>query len=77
MLAQIEEVQNKNEKQGIYIYGVDVVEWSRALDVRLSDGAAVYQWCELKSRPGKKKNLTAQKSNSNTGLIFRCVYIYI
>ena len=23
----------------IYIYGVDVVEWSRALDVRLSD------WC--------------------------------
>jgi hypothetical protein len=39
-----------------------VVEWSRALDIRLSD------WCcsEFKSRRGKNKNLTAQKSNSNT-----------
>ena len=39
-----------------------MVEWSRALDIRLSD------WCcsELKSRRGKNKNLTAQKSNSNT-----------
>jgi hypothetical protein len=27
-------------------------------------GAAVYQWCEFKSRRGKNKNLTAQKSNS-------------
>jgi hypothetical protein len=50
--------------------GVNVVEWSRALDVRHC--AAVYQWCEFKSRRGKNKNLTAQKSNSNTvGLIFR------
>ena len=59
-----------------FIY-VDVVEWSRALDVRLSEGAAVYQWCGFKSRWGKNKNLTALKSNSNTGLIFRCIYIYI
>ena len=29
-------------------------------------GAAVYQWCEFKSRRGKNKNLTALKSNSNT-----------
>ena len=29
-------------------------------------GAAVYQWCEFKSRRGKNKNLTAQKSNINT-----------
>jgi hypothetical protein len=29
-------------------------------------GAAVDQWCEFKSRRGKNKNLTAQKSNSNT-----------
>ena len=42
----------------MYIYkGVDVVEWSRALDVRLSEanGAAVYQWCGFKSRRGKNK----------------------
>jgi hypothetical protein len=26
----------------------------------------VYQWCEFKSRRGKNKNLTAQRSNSNT-----------
>ena len=42
---------------------VDVVEWSRALDVRLSE------WCEFTSRRGKNKNLTAQKSNSNTVII--------
>jgi hypothetical protein len=29
-------------------------------------GAAVYQWCEFKSRRGKNKNWTAQRSNSNT-----------
>jgi hypothetical protein len=29
-------------------------------------GAAVYQWCEFKSRRGKNKNMTAQRSNSNT-----------
>ena len=37
---------------------MDVVEWST--------GAAVYQWCGFKSRRGKKKHLTALKSNSNT-----------
>ena len=38
----------------------------------------MYQWCEFKSRRGKKKNLTAQRSNSNTvWLIFRRIYIYI
>jgi len=26
----------------------------------------VYQWCEFKSRRGKKKHLSAQRSNSNT-----------
>ena len=26
----------------------------------------MYQWCEFKSRLGKNKNLTTQKSNSNT-----------
>ena len=29
-------------------------------------GAAVYQWCEFKSRRGKNTNLTAQRPNSNT-----------
>jgi hypothetical protein len=27
---------------------------------------SVYQWCEFKSRRGKNKKLTAQRSNSNT-----------
>ena len=44
-----------------------MVEWSRALDVRLSEWCcSVYQWCGFKSRRGKNKNLTALKSNSNT-----------
>jgi hypothetical protein len=36
--------------------GSDVVEWSRALDIR----AAVYQWCDFKSRRRNNKYLTAQ-----------------
>ena len=34
--------------------------------IYIANGAAVYQWCGFKSRRGKKKNLTALKSNSNT-----------
>jgi hypothetical protein len=37
----------------------------------------VYQWCEFKSRRGKNKNLTAQKSNSNTVWFNFQTYIYI
>jgi tRNA(Ile2) C34 agmatinyltransferase TiaS len=37
-----------------------VVECSRALDVRINE------WCEFKSRRGKNRNSTAQKSNANT-----------
>ena len=48
--------------------GADVVEWSRSLDIRLSD------WC---SSRGKNKNLTAQKSNSNTVWFNFQTYIYI
>ena len=50
---------------------VDVVEWSRALDVRLSE------WCGFKSRRGKYKNLTALKSNSNTVWVNFQTYIDI
>ena len=57
---------------------MDVIEWSRALDVWLRHGAAVYQWCGFKSRRGKNKYLTALKFNINTVcLIFRRIYIYI
>ena len=45
---------------------MDVVEWSRALDVRLSEwGCSVSMvWDQIPSR--EEKNLTALKSNSNT-----------
>ena len=41
--------------------------------------AAVYQWCEFKSRRGKNKNVSAQRSNADTvGFNFQtCVYIYV
>ena len=61
----------------IYIYGADVVEWSRALDVRPSECDAVYQWCEFKSRRGKNKNLRSHKSNSNTVWFNFQTYTYI
>jgi hypothetical protein len=56
----------------LYFYKADVVEWSRMI------GAAVYQWCEFKSCRGKNKNLTVQRSNSNTVWFnFQtCIYIY-
>ena len=37
----------------------------------------MYQWCEFKSHRGKNKNLTAQKSNSNTVWFNFQTYIYI
>ena len=37
----------------------------------------MYQWWEFKSRQGKNKNLTAQKSNSNTVWFNFQTYIYI
>ena len=37
----------------------------------------MYQWCEFKSRRGKNKNLTAQKSNSSTVWFNFQTYIYI
>jgi hypothetical protein len=47
-------------------YIVDVVEWSRALDVRLSEWCCgvTMVWVQIPSREEKK--LTALKSNSNT-----------
>jgi hypothetical protein len=35
-----------------------------------------YQWCEFKSRRGKKKILTAQRSNSNTVWFNFQTYVY-
>ena len=50
--------------------GVDVVEWSRALNVRLSEWCCSVSmvWVQIPSRE--------EKSNSDTfGLIFRRIYI--
>jgi hypothetical protein len=38
---------------------------------------AMYQWCEFKSRRGKNKHLSAQRSNSNTVWFNFQTYIYI
>ena len=41
----------------------------------------MYQWCELKSRRGRTKNLSAQISNSNTARLkfqrYTCIYNFI
>jgi hypothetical protein len=50
----------------LHFNGVDVVEWSTALDILLSDwycGVSMV-WAQIPSR--EEENLTAQKSNSNT-----------
>ena len=46
--------------------GVDVVEWSRALNLRLSEWCCILLMVWFKSRRGKNANLTALKYNSNT-----------
>ena len=45
---------------------MDVVEWSRALDVRLSEWccSVTMVWVQIPSR--EEQNVTALKSNSNT-----------
>jgi hypothetical protein len=50
----------------LHFYGVDVVEWSRALDISLSDWCCSVSmvWAQIPSREGQ--NLIAPKSNSNT-----------
>ena len=60
-----------------YIYMVDVVEWSRALDVRLSEWCCNVSmvWVQIPSR--EEQNLTALKSNSNTVWFNFQTYIYI
>jgi hypothetical protein len=49
-----------------------VVKWSRALDIRLSDWccSVLMVWVQILSR--EEKNLTAQKSNSNTVWFILC-----
>jgi hypothetical protein len=49
----------------LQFYGADVVEWSRALDIRLSDWCCSVSmvWAQILSR--EEQNVTAQKSNSN------------
>ena len=55
---------------------MDVVEWSRALDVRLSEWCCSVSmvWVQIPSR--EKKKLTALKSNSNTVWFNFQTYIY-
>jgi hypothetical protein len=50
----------------LYFNIADVVEWSRALDIRLNDWCCSVSmvWVQIPSRG--EQNLTAQKSNSNT-----------
>jgi hypothetical protein len=50
----------------LHFYGVDVVEWSRALEIRLSDWCCSVSnvWAQISSK--EEQNLRAHKSNSNT-----------
>jgi hypothetical protein len=43
-----------------------VLEWSRALDIRLSDWCCSVSIVWVQIRRGKKTNMTAQRPNSNT-----------
>ena len=55
----------------------DVAGWSKALDIRLSDWCCSVSivWVQIPSR--KNKNLSAQRSNSNTFWLNFQTYIFI
>ena len=57
--------------------GVDVVEWSRALDMILSDLFCSLSMVWVQISRGKNTNVTAQKSNSNTVWFNFNIHIYI
>ena len=50
----------------LHFYQADVLEWSRALDIKLSDWCCSVSmvWAQIPSR--EEQHLTAHKSNSNT-----------
>jgi hypothetical protein len=59
----------------LHLYGVDVVDWTRVIDIRLSDYfcSASMVWGQMQSRE-KHKFDSSNKLNANTGLIFRRIY---
>ena len=62
----------------LHLYGADVIEWSRALDIRLRDWCCSVSmvWAQIPSR--EEQNLIAQKSNSNTVWFnFQTYIVYI
>ena len=61
----------------LYFYIADVAEWSRALDLRLSDGCCSVSMMRVQIPSREEKNLTAQRSNSNTGWFNVQMYIYL
>jgi hypothetical protein len=56
--------------------GMDVVEWSRALDVRLSEWCCSVSMVRAQIPSREEKNLTALESNSNTVWFNFQTYIY-
>jgi hypothetical protein len=54
-----------------------VVEWSRALDVRLSEWCCSVSMVWVQNPSREKKNLTALRSNSNTLWFNFQTYIYV
>ena len=63
----------------LYFDITDVVEWSRALDIRLSDWCCSVSmvWVQIPSREEQQFVCTAQRSNSNTLWFNFQTYIYI
>ena len=55
---------------------MDVAEWSRALDVRLSEWCCSVSMVCVQIPPSEEQNLTALKSNSNTVWFNIQTYIY-
>jgi hypothetical protein len=54
-----------------------MTELSRALDIRLAIGAAVYQWYEFKSLLGKNKNLSALSYDKKGYDTFRPIGLFV
>ena len=60
----------------LHFHGVDVVEWSGALNIRLSDWCCSVSMVLTHFPSREEEHLTAQKSNSNTVWFNFQTYIY-
>ena len=80
MIREIQiDIHRKSLYACIYIYIADVTEWSRTLDIKLSDWccSVLMVWIQILYRENKNNCNLKNLILTLLGLIFRCIYFMI